>query len=71
MSLVKSYGVVIKTQDYKENDKLVWLYTSEHGKVSTIARGAKRSRSKFLSITLQLCYGEYVYFKGKGLANLQ
>lgn len=71
MSLVKSYGVVIKTQDYKENDKLVWLYTSEHGKVSTIARGAKRSRSKFLSITLPLCYGEYVYFKGKGLANLQ
>lgn len=71
MSLVKSSAVVIKTQDYKENDKLVWLYTSEHGKVSTIARGAKRSRSKFLSITLPLCYGEYVYFKGKGLANLQ
>lgn len=71
MSLVKCKGVVIKTQDYKENDKLVWLFTEENGKVSSIARGAKRSRSKFLSITLPLCYGEYVYYKGRGLANLQ
>lgn len=71
MSLIKSKGVVIKTQDYKENDKLVWLYTEEYGKISCIARGAKKSKSKFLSITLPLCYGEYVFFKGKGLANLQ
>lgn len=71
MSLIKCKGVVIKTQDYKENDKLVWLYTDEQGKVSSIARGAKRSKSKFLSITLPLCYGEYAFFKGKGLANLQ
>ena len=71
MSLFKSKGVVIKTQDYKENDKLVWLFTEENGKVSSVARGAKRSRSKFLSITLPLCYGEYVYYKGRGLANLQ
>lgn len=71
MSLFKCKGVVIKTQDYKENDKLVWLFTEENGKVSSIARGAKRSRSKFLSITLPLCYGEYVYYKGRGLANLQ
>lgn len=71
MSLVKCKAIVLKTLDYKENDKLVWLYTDEYGKVSTIAKGAKRSRSKFLSITLPLCYGEYVYYKGRGIANLQ
>ena len=71
MALIKSKAVVIKTQDYKENDKLVWLYTEEYGKVSSIAKGAKRSKSKFLSLTLPLCYGEYIFFKGKGLANLQ
>jgi len=71
LSLFKCNGVVIKTQDYKENDKLVWLFTEELGKITAIARGAKRSKSKFLSITLPLCYGEYLVFKGKSLFNLQ
>lgn len=71
LSLLKCRGVVIKTQDYRENDKLVWLYSDEFGKITSIARGAKRSKSKFLSITLPLCYGEYAVFKGKGLFNIQ
>ncbi|NLK93949.1 MAG: DNA repair protein RecO [Clostridiales bacterium] len=71
MSLIKCKGVVIKTQDYKENDKLVWLYTDTNGKTTTIAKGAKKSKSKFLSITLPFTYGEYVFYKGKGLGNLQ
>lgn len=51
----------------KEADKLVWLYTEKLGKISAIAKGAKRSRSKFLSSTLPFCYGEYVLYKGKSL----
>ena len=39
LSLVKCNGVVIKTLDYKENDKLVWLYTDNYGKITTVARG--------------------------------
>ena len=44
--LSKCRAVVIKTQDFKENDKLVWLYTDSFGKISSIAKGAKRSKSK-------------------------
>jgi DNA repair protein RecO (recombination protein O) len=51
----------------KEADKLVWLYTEKLGKVSAVAKGAKRSKSKFLSSTLPFCYGEYVLYKGKSL----
>lgn len=71
MSLIKGNGVVIKTLDYKENDKLVWLYTEQYGKISAIARGAKKSKNKLFSITLPLCYGEFMLFKGKNLYNLQ
>ncbi|MGG7176514.1 DNA repair protein RecO [Clostridium paraputrificum] len=71
LSLFKCNGVVIKTLDFKENDKLVWLYTENLGKITTIAKGAKKSKSKFLSITLPLCYGEYMVFKGKNMFNLQ
>lgn len=71
MSLVKTKGVIIKSIDYKENDKLIWVFTEEVGKVTFIARGSKKSKSKMLSITLPLCFGEYVLFKGKNLYNLQ
>ncbi|MDU3722825.1 MAG: DNA repair protein RecO, partial [Clostridium celatum] len=70
LSLVKTKGVIIKSIDYKENDKLIWAYTEEVGKITFIARGAKKSKSKNLSITLPLCFGEYVFFKGKNLYNL-
>ena len=71
MALVKTKGVIIKVQDYKENDKLLWMYTEELGEVTCIAKGAKRSKSQLLSVTLPLCFGEYLLFKGKNLYNLQ
>ena len=71
LSLVKCNGVVIKTLDYKENDKLVWLYTDNYGKITTVARGAKKSKNKLFSVTLPLCYCEYMVFRGKTLYNLQ
>lgn len=71
MSLEKTKAVVIKAQDYKENDKLVWLYTEQFGKVTAIARGAKKSKSRLFALTLPLCYADYALFKGKSLFNLQ
>lgn len=71
LSLEKTKAVVIKAQDYKENDKLVWLYTEKFGKVTAIAKGAKKSKSRLFALTLPLCYADYVLFKGKSLFNLQ
>jgi DNA repair protein RecO (recombination protein O) len=51
----------------KENDKLVWLFTEKLGKISTVAKGAKKNRSKFISTTLPFCFGDFVVFKGKSL----
>ncbi len=70
MSTYKTNGVVIKVQDFKENDKLVYIFTEELGKVKTIAKGSKRNRSNLLTPTMQLCFGEYVIFRGKNLYTL-
>ncbi len=67
MSVFKTRAIIIKTLDYKENDKLVWLYTEKLGKISSIAHGAKKSRNRLMSLTLPFCYGEYVLFRGKNL----
>ena len=71
LSVFETKAVIIKTQDYRENDKLVWFYTEKLGKITAIVRGAKKSKSKFLSLTLPLCYGEYMVYKGKNLYTLQ
>ncbi|MCI5636164.1 MAG: DNA repair protein RecO [Sarcina ventriculi] len=60
----------MKTQEYKENDKLLWIFTQELGKISVIAKGAKKSKNKLFSVTTPFCYGDYLVFKGKNLYSL-
>lgn len=71
LSILETKAVIIKTQDFKENDKLVWFYTEKLGKITAVVRGSKKSKSKFLALTLPLCYGEYMVYKGKNLYTLQ
>nr|WP_286207940.1 DNA repair protein RecO [Clostridium caldaquaticum] len=70
MSIFKSKAMVIKAAEFKESDKIIWLFTEKLGKISVVAKGAKRSKSKFLSLTLPFCFGNYVVFKGKSLYTL-
>ncbi|MFA9399424.1 MAG: DNA repair protein RecO [Clostridiaceae bacterium] len=70
MNTLKTRAIVIKTQDYKENDKIVWLFTENLGKISCLARGAKKSKSKLFTITNQFCFGNYVLYKGKSFYNI-
>lgn len=67
LSIFKTRGVVLKTQDYKENDKLVWIYTESLGKVSTIAKGAKKGNSKLTSPTLPFSFVNFILYKGRSL----
>jgi DNA repair protein RecO (recombination protein O) len=56
--------------DLGENDKLITIFTDKIGKITVVAKGAKKSRSKYFSSTLPLCYGEYMVFRGKNLYTL-
>lgn len=56
--------------DLKESDKLVWLFTEKLGKVSAVARGAKKGKSKLLSLSLPFCFGEFVLFRGKNMYSI-
>lgn len=67
LSVFKTRAVVLKTQDFKENDKLVWLFTEKLGKISAIAKNAKKGNSKLRAATLPFCYGDFVVYRGKSL----
>ncbi len=60
-------GLILKTEDYMENAKLVTLLTSSHGKLSCIAKGVNKKNSKMRSTIQPFVYGEFQLYKGKNL----
>jgi DNA repair protein RecO (recombination protein O) len=47
MRSVTDEAVIIGLMDYRENDRIVTLFTRDHGRLSGLARGAKRSVRRF------------------------
>lgn len=63
-------GIVLRTTDYGEGNKILRLLTREAGKVGVLARGAKKVKSRFGAVSQVFTCGEYVYFKSGGLGTL-
>ncbi|WP_037576562.1 DNA repair protein RecO [Phaeacidiphilus oryzae] len=47
MSLYRDDGVVLRTQKLGEADRIITLLTRQHGRVRAVARGVRRTSSKF------------------------
>lgn len=69
--LQKCEGIVIRTNDYGETNKIVTIYTRELGKVGVMARGAKKPNSRLASSTQLFTYGYFLFQKSSGLGGLQ
>ncbi|PMC39664.1 DNA repair protein RecO [Bacillus sp. UMB0899] len=69
--LQKCEGIVIRSTDYGETNKIITLYTRELGKVGVMARGAKKPNSRLTSITQLFTYGTFLFQKSSGLGSLQ
>ncbi len=41
-------AVVLNTHDFGESDRIIVLYTPLHGKIKAVAKGARRSRKRFV-----------------------
>ncbi|MDZ5712202.1 DNA repair protein RecO [Jeotgalibacillus haloalkalitolerans] len=69
--LHKCEGIVIRTRDYGETNKVVILFTRELGKVALMARGAKKTNSRLSSVSQMFTHGIYLYHGGSGMGSLQ
>jgi DNA repair protein RecO (recombination protein O) len=47
MSLFRDDGIVLRTQKLGEADRIITLLTRHHGRVRAVARGVRRTKSKF------------------------
>jgi DNA repair protein RecO (recombination protein O) len=59
-------GVVLKTTPLRESDLLVVLYTETHGRISTVARGARKSQRRFAGALSLLVLGRYEIGRQRG-----
>lgn len=66
MKLIKVKGIVIREVAYKDNDKIITILTDSLGKVSAIAKGAKKTNSPFLASSQFLVYSEFVLYQNTG-----
>ncbi|AKG04286.1 DNA repair protein RecO [Salimicrobium jeotgali] len=68
--LEKIEGLVIRTRDYGETHKIVTLWTREKGKITVMARGAKKPSSRMSSVTQPFIYGNYLIYIGSGMGSM-
>ncbi|TKI95195.1 DNA repair protein RecO, partial [Bacillus wiedmannii] len=67
----KVEGIVIRTTDYGETNKIVTIFSRELGKVSAMARGAKKPKSRLASVSQLMTHGNFLIQMGSGLGTLQ
>lgn len=64
------HGIVIRSMDYGEGNKIITLFTREQGKMSVVVRGAKKVKSRYGSSAQLFTYGDYLFFRSGQLGTL-
>jgi len=67
MAFLKTRGIVVKEVNTGEADKIITIFSRNKGRISALAKGGKRPRSKLSAGSQIMSYGEYVLYSGKEL----
>ncbi|MBS4007042.1 MAG: DNA repair protein RecO [Clostridium sp.] len=67
MAELRSDALVLRSRDWREADRLVTLLTCDAGKITVLARGVKKSKSKFAALVEPLTLGRYLLRRGKSM----
>ena len=63
MPFLKTEAVVLTSIDYGESDKIVTFYTLDYGKIKGIAKGARKSKKRFVNSLESFVYVKIGFFK--------
>lgn len=65
MNQIVTRGIVLRRIDYQEADRILTVLTPSHGKISLIAKGARRSKSKLAGGIELFSVSDITYIKGR------
>lgn len=70
MPLDRYEGIIIRARDHGEADRLLTLFSRERGKIYSMAKGARRPRSRFVGVQ-PFVHGSFALFSsGSGMSSL-
>ncbi len=62
--MIKTEGIVLSEMRFKDTSKILNVYTKDFGKISVMAKGAYKAKSKLMASTQVFSYNEYILGKG-------
>jgi len=63
----RDQAVVLRTQKLGEADRIITLFTKEHGRIKAVAKGVRRTKSKFGARLEPTSYVDLQLYAGKSL----
>lgn len=60
-------GIVLKHQDFRESDRIIFLYTREYGKIKALARGSRKITSKLAGSLEPYILADFMVARGRKL----
>lgn len=64
MGTIRTKGIIIQENNMGDFDKMLTMLTPGNGKISCVAKGARRPKSTLLAGTQFLCFGDYMLYEG-------
>ncbi|MDM8525502.1 DNA repair protein RecO [Desulfococcaceae bacterium HSG8] len=71
MNSFSTHAIMLRRIDYGDYDLIITFFTPDSGKVSVIAKSAKRSKKRFAGILELFSVLQVVFSRGRGLPVLQ
>lgn len=65
---IKSEALVLKSRPLGEADRLITFLSWDFGKITAVAKGSRKIKSKLASGVDLFTYGTYQFYRGRGLA---
>jgi len=70
-SEVTVHGIVLTSMPVGDYDRRVTILTSERGRITAFARGARKPTGAFLACTRGFTYGEFTLYEGRDAYNVK
>lgn len=62
MPQITTNAIVLRRADYRENDRMLTLFSPTLGRIDALSRGCRRQKSPLMTASEVFCAGEYVLY---------